>query len=203
MNRALHRLGAGVGTYGLTYLLVGLVTMPLFPRILQSSRWAAGESLPLWMAYTEVGRPFWKAVGWVLLGIHRIPLDVRYRPPEATLGRDVLLVAGYEWLYLVPAIACFLGGAATVALSADSSPIDLAVGSYLAVGYAGAAVLSTVLFRVTTTKASVRPLLLGHWNPAWLLLIVGYPLVFGTIGAFAAKSPLLQRIQVRNMDRGG
>lgn len=203
MNRSLHRLGAGVATYGLTYLLVGLVTMPLLPRMLQSSRWAAGESLPLWQAYTEVGRPIWKAVGWVLLGSHRIPLAVKYRTSELTLGRDVLLVVGYEWLYLVPAVACILGGAATVILSTDSAPIEVAIGSYLAVGYAGAAVLSMILFRVTTNKAVVKPLLLGRWSPEWLLFIVGYPLVFGTLGAFAAQSPLLQRIQVRNLGRGG
>lgn len=32
------RIGGGVGTYVLSYLLVGLVTLPLMPRILQPSR---------------------------------------------------------------------------------------------------------------------------------------------------------------------
>lgn len=203
MNRALHRLGAGVGTYGLTYLLVGLVTMPLLPQMFQSSRWAAGESLPLWLAYTEIGRPVWKAIGWVLLGTNRIPLDVKAQTPELMVGRDVMLVAGYEWLHLIPAVACLLGGAATVVLSTDSSSVEMAVGSYLAVGYSGAAILSTVLFGVSTSRAIVRPLLLGYWNPFWMLFVVGYPLVFGTVGAFAAKSPLLKRIQVWNLNRGG
>ncbi|RBI60278.1 hypothetical protein DMJ13_18210 [halophilic archaeon] len=158
----------------------------------------------LWLAYTDAGQPFWKAVGWVLLNTHSIPVDTHFIGPSLSGGTTVDVVGGYEWLYLVPAVACLLGGAATVVLSANSSPIELAVGSYLAVGYAGTAVLSASIFEINTSKAGVGMMMrLSTWNMTWLIAIVGYPLVFGTLGAFIAQSPLLQDIQFRRLNRDG
>ncbi|WP_458187325.1 hypothetical protein [Haladaptatus sp. NG-WS-4] len=194
MIRGFRRIGAGIGTYLLSYLLVGLATIPLLPRILQPSRDPSGEARMLWLAYTDAGQPVWKAVGWVLLNAHFIPVNAHFRGAGLSGGTTVGVVGGYEWLYLVPVVACLLGGAAIVVLSDDSSPVAPAVGSYLAVGYVPTAVLSAPLFAINTSKAGV-----GMGDESGHLFLRGVlavrprrlPLVFGTLGAIVAKSPLL------------
>lgn len=192
MRTALRRATVGVGTYVAAYLLMGLATVPVRSRILKATFPASGsgESVSaLWHVYASAGRPVWKAVGWILLDAHLVVLRVAPEPNSIT-WKNPLVVAGVDWLYLVPAVACVGGGVAVVRVTSEPAPVALAVGTHLAVGYASAAVASAFAFRLAVGTASVAPALVNPVSLAWPIAAVGFPLVFGSLGAVVGRTPL-------------
>lgn len=196
MRTALRRATIGVGAYVTAYLLMAIATIPLRSRILKAT-FPGGESTSdLWHVYEAAGQPVWKAVGMVLLNAHLVPLRVAPKPNSITWKNPLVATeVGADWLFLVPALACFVGGLAVVVLSPKSGPVPWAVGAYLAIGYGVTAVGSAFVVPITVGTATVRPALVNPVSLAWPLAVVGFPLVFGAIGAFVAQSPVLHRRQ--------
>lgn len=201
MRPALRRAIAGVGTYLGAYLLMAIATVPIRSRVLKATFPGAESVSDLWHVYEAAGQPVWKAVGLVLLNAHLVPLRIEAQPNVVTWKNPLVWTAGADWLYLVPAVACFAAGLAVVLLSEKSTPIPWAVGAYLAIGYVATAVASTFLVGITAGAATARPALLSRVSLAWPLAMVGYPLVFGSLGAFAAQTPLLEGFRSPNRDR--
>lgn len=195
MRTALRRATIGVGTYVTAYFLMAIATIPFRSRILKATFPGVESASDLWHVYEAAGQPVWKAVGLVLLNAHLVPLRIAPEPNSITWKNSLAATgAGADWLFLVPALACFVGGLVVV-LSAKSRPVPWAVGAYLAIGYGVTAVGSAFVVPITVGTATVRPALINPVSLAWPLAVVGYPLVFGAIGAFVGQSPVLHRRQ--------
>lgn len=200
MQTVIRRIFAGVGAYIGVGFLTWLSASSLLPRIFK----VASEDL--WQIYTDAGQPVWKAVSWLVLSVHFIPL--RVQPPDGgsvwrTLMRNQ--IGAPDWLYLIPAIACFAAGVTVVFVSSEPDPIEWAIGSYLAIGYTTAGVVSAVASRLTIetvylvgrvpidATATIAPGLINPVTLIWPLAMVGYPLFFGSLGAVVGQRSLSQR----------
>jgi len=196
MSRPLRDIGAGVGTYILGYVLMGLVAFSSLERLVQAT--FDGVEAPhvsdLWGVYEAAGQPVWTALGWVWLNAHWVILRIEHEPNVIT-WKNLISASGTTWLYLVPALACVLGGMA-VALVRDGPVIEVAVGAYLAMGYTLAAVASTFAFGLSVPldggTATVAPSLINRVSLVWPIATIGHPLVFGSLGAAIGSTTSLQ-----------
>lgn len=194
MPSALRRATIGVGTYIAAYLLMGLATVPVLSRIMKATFPGVEGSSALWHTYTAAGQPVGKAIGWTLLNAHLVTLRIAPEPNSIT-WKNPLVWAGVDWLYLAPAVACVIGGVAVVRSSTQSDPIPLAVGTHLAIGYASAFLVSVFVFRLTIGTATVRPSLISPASVVWPLAVIGFPVVFGSLGAVLGRTSVLYRPQ--------
>lgn len=194
MHTVLRRSIAGVGTYVGAHLLTWLTTLSILPRILKAPSVGGEDVSSLWHVYDAAGQPVWKAVGWVLLGAHRVPLRIKFGPGSYS-WTDLMGAAAPDWLYLIPVITCFAGGLTVVLLSPKPAPIEWAVGSHLAIGYAIAAVTSAFVVELTMDTAAVFPALMNPSSLVWPLAVVGFPLLFGSLGAVVGQTSLLHRFR--------
>ncbi|WP_276300930.1 hypothetical protein [Halorussus lipolyticus] len=192
MRTALHRIAGGALAYLVSYLLVGLVTVPRLDRYLRRS---SDEAVTVLDVYHSAGSPLWQAVGWFTLNAHGVPVDV-----VAVRDSGNFVADGAMWfsaipglLGLVPMVACLLVGAVLTARS-RSSPVPASVGAHMVLGYLFATLLSTAVFAgaVGPVSASASVLLPGDYaGGRWWLVVVFAPLVFGSVGALMGQSPLL------------
>ncbi|WP_152529870.1 hypothetical protein [Candidatus Halobonum tyrrellensis] len=189
---ALRSVGSGVGAAVVAYALTGLVALSLLPRLITQAT-PTGEESGLFQAYEAAGQPLWRAAGWILFNENFIPISVSSEG-ETTYGILVPTLAGAEWLFVIPALACLLGGLVAVRLTTTSSTIPVAVGAYLTVGYTLITLVAALLFTMTAAGYTVQPNLLSGSTLIWPLVIVGYPLIFGSLGAVIATSPLVREV---------
>jgi len=177
----------------------------MLPRIFQAaSEGTAGTNLR--QLYTDAGQPVWKAVTWLVLGVHFVPL--RVLGPRGNWAWQTLMrnqTGAPDWLYLIPAIACFAAGMTVILVSSEPDPIEWAIGSHLAIGYTAAGVASAVVSRLTIetaivlgrvpvdAPATIVPRLINPVSLIWPLAMVGYPLLFGSLGAVVGQSSLVQK----------
>lgn len=197
MRTALHRIGAGALAYVVSYILVGLVTVP---RLGQYLTLDSNNAVTLLEVYRSAGSPLWQAIGWFTLNAHGVSIAISSKSGHTVAGGNLVhgesLWLGFipGWLGLVPMIACLLVGVAVSATNRFSSPVPAGVGAYMAPGYLFAVLLSTVVFAgavaPVTTAARIAPLR-QYLGGRWLLLAVLSPLVFGSLGASLGRSPVL------------
>lgn len=178
-----------------------LVNSPPHPQ----SSVRSSATANLWQIYTDAGQPVWKPFTWLVLSVRSVPLRVQIRGGWAWHGLMRNQTGAPDWLYLIPAIACFSGGVAVVILSSKPDPIEWGIGSHLAIGYTTAGVASAVVSRLTierailvgrVTEESTATIITRLINPVsliWPLAMVGYPLLFGSLGAVVGQSSLYQR----------
>jgi hypothetical protein len=164
--------GGGVGAflvgYLATYLAVGSAVESSFVRQVIE---AVGGDLPTW-----------KVVGWVFFNAHAVST----RLPGLLGPESVNLLSSADAfpaaLYVVPPLALLATGAAVGLVAADRA--DAGVGLAALVGvYLVAAGLGSVLVTVSAGDTSLGPATL----PALALAGLGYPLVFGGVGAAAGS----------------
>lgn len=178
MQPSSRRLFAGVLTFGLAYVLTALVAFPWQSHLLPASPEA----------------PYWIAAGWILLATHGAEMVV-FQPGTISHTNPVS-DAGFQWLLVVPILVSFIAGVVTVRTSSLSSPVSTAIGGYLTVGYLSATTLSFFVFRVSVTT-DTGTTVTGHpdvLSILWLLPAVFVPLVFGSLGAWSGKSPMLDTV---------
>ncbi|MFC4447789.1 hypothetical protein [Halorussus aquaticus] len=192
MRTALHRIAAGALAYVVSYVLIGLATVPRLGRYLVR---ASDDAVTVLDVYRSAGSPLWQAVGWFTLNAHGVPIDIAAVRDTGNFVSDGAMWLGIlpGWLGLVPLVACLLVGV-TVTATNRSSPVPMGVGAYMVPGYLVALLLSTVVFAggVGPVTASARVLLPGSYpGGRWLLLVVLAPLVFGSLGASLGQSPVL------------
>jgi hypothetical protein len=175
MRSRTRRLLAGVVAFGLSYLLTAVVAFPWADRLVPASPEA----------------PYWVAVGWILLAAHGAEIVVAQ--PGAISHTNPVFDAGFQWLLLVPTVASFLVGLVTLRTSHLSAPRPTRTGTYLAVGYLAATVASFAAFRTSVATGAGTTVTAGPdvLSALWVLPAVLVPLVFGFLGAWVAKSPLL------------
>lgn len=205
MQTVIRRIFAGFGAYISVGLLTWLTSVSMLPRILRAASEGMGDA-NLWQIYTDAGQPVWKAVTWLVLSVHFVPL--RVQQPGGGWAWQTLMrnqTAAPDWLYLIPAISCFAAGVTVIFFSSEPDAIEWAIGSYLAIGYTIAAVASAVLSRLTIetvividraavdATATIVPRLLNPVTLIWPLAMVGYPLLFSSLGAVVGQSSFLQR----------
>jgi hypothetical protein len=196
MNRALQNVGYGVLTYLFGCLLAAVAALSgTLDVILQSSPGGVGSdgASAAWQVYAAAGRPVWKAVDWVYLNAHGVPMRIMSEPGAYT-SINPLFESGVAWLYLVPPVACLVGGA-VAATRTTSTGLPVAVGAYLAVGYVGAGVASAFLAVARTPTQFAMPALVNDVAMYWPVVLAGVPLAFGTLGAALAASPTASRLR--------
>ena len=180
MRTALQRIAAGALAYIISYVLIGLVTVPRLGYYLAHDSVNGVTALDV---YHEAGRPLWQAVGWFTLNANRVPINVG-------LGTTNFLSGGREWLGviyggvgLVPMVACLLVGVA-VAVRSSPSPVPLSVGAYMTPGYLFAVLVSLVVFAGRGGPVDASAVLFaGYPNGQWVVFVLLTPLVFGSLGA--------------------
>ncbi|NEU55935.1 hypothetical protein [Halorussus sp. MSC15.2] len=192
MRTALHRIASGALAYVVSYVLIGLVTVPRLGQYLVR---ASDDAVTVLDVYHSAGSPLWQAVGWFTLNAHGVSIDIAAVRDTGNFVSDGGMWLGIlpGWLGLVPIVACLLVGVAVSATN-RSSPVSMGVGAYMAPGYLFTMLLSTVVFAGTVgpVTASARVLFPGNYpGGRWLLFVVLTPLVFGSLGAFLGQSPVL------------
>ena len=187
MRTLLHRIVAGAVAYVVSYVLIGLVTVPRVGQLLTQK---AGNAVTVFDVYRSAGSPLWQAVGWFTLNTHGVLIDI-----AAVRGSRNLVSTGaawlgmiHGWIGLIPMVACLLVGVAVAVRG--PSPVPLSVGAGMAPGYLFVMLLSTVLFTVGPVTSSAS-LWLTIRDVEWLLFVVLSPLVFGSLGALLGRSPVL------------
>lgn len=187
MRVAYRRIIGGVLTYALGFVLTGLVAYPWLDQIL---RGAPGSSSGPYHVYRIANEPLLTAVGWILLSVHRAEMVVRQ--PGMVGHLNPVQQAGFGWLLVVPAIACFIGGLVTGLTSSRSTPNSVFVGMYQAIGYVFAMTVSFFLLRLRVidsgTSIMASPDILSI---LWLFPAIALPLIFGSLGAFLSRSPIV------------
>ena len=169
-----RRLLAGVLTFALAYALTALAVLPWKARFLHYAPDA----------------PYWIAAGWAFLATHGADVVV---PQPGRIGHlNPVYQDGFQWLLAFPILASFIGGVVAVRTSSLTAPAPTAIGSYLAVGYLSATIASFFLFRTTAvvdgTTVTVQSDVLGV---LWVFPSFLIPLVFGSLGVWSGRSPLL------------
>lgn len=169
---------AGVLTFALAYVLTAVAVLPWKSRFL----------------HFDPDAPYWIAAGWAFLATHGA--DVVVSQPGRIGRLNPVYEAGFQWLLLIPIFASFIVGLVAVRTSSLTAPVATSIGGYLAVGYLSATVASFFLFRSSTTidggaTVTVQPDVLSVLWPLSAFLI---PLVFGSLGAWSGKSPLLDAL---------
>lgn len=192
MRTALHRVAGGALAYLVSYLLVGLATIPRLDRYLRRS---SEEAVTVLDVYHSAGSPVWQAVGWFTLNAHGVPTDISAVRDTGNFVADGAMWFGAipGWLGLVPMVACLLVAAILTARS-RSSAVPASVGAHMVPGYLFAMLLSTAVFAgpVAPVNTSAKVLLPGDYaGGRWWLLVVFAPLVFGSLGALVGQSPML------------
>lgn len=195
MRTALHRVAAGVFAYLVSYVLVGLVTVP---RLGQYLTRGPSNAVTVLDVYHSAGSPLWQAIGWFTLNAHGVSISISSKSGHPVGAGNFVHAESLwlgiipRWLGLVPMVACLLVGVA-VAATSRSSPVPTSVGAYMAPGYLFAMLLSTVVFGPVgpvTASVSINPLT-QYLGGRWLPLVVLSPLVFGSLGALLGQSPVL------------
>jgi hypothetical protein len=195
MRTVIRRVGGGVLAYLATYALIALLTAP---RMTEYLRLDEREALAALEIYRGAGEPMWQAVGWLTVNAHNVPVTIRTdEGTVATITNFVLDGGGWlgvlpGWLGLVPVVACLLVGLAIAVTSPRSVPVTWSIGAYMTVGYVPALLASTVLFSGTVGPVDAKFVLIqGYPADRWLLPTIVAPLIFGSIGAFVGRSPVL------------
>ena len=202
MRTALQRIAAGALAYIVSYVLIGLVTIPRLNQYLRPNREGVVTVLEV---YHSAGSPLWQAIGWFTLNANGVPINIYTGSgnaiPTVNFVSDGSLWFGVipGWFGLVPMVACFLVGVVVAATSRPPSPFPLSVGAYMVPGYLVALLASTVVFAggVGPVNASVK-LIDTYPADRWLLPTLLTPLLFGSLGAFLGQSPFLKS-NVENM----
>jgi hypothetical protein len=189
MRTVLRRIAAGALAYVVSYVLIGLVTVPRLGEYLTRESTNAVTALDV---YHSAGSPLWQAIGWFTLNANGVPIRVAGDTTNFVANGTVWLGMVHGWVGLIPMVACLLVGAIVVMRSPSSSPVPLSVGAYMMPGYLVAVLASTVVFGgevgPVTATASLR---LNIWDSQWLLFVLLLPLVFGSLGALLGQSPIL------------
>jgi hypothetical protein len=200
MRPVVHHVIGGVLAYAVTYALIGLPTVPRTPEYLHVD--PPNEFVAL-EAYRAGGEPLWQAVGWFPVNAHNIPVDISTGTQEVSWVNFVFPGARWlgvivGWLGLVPFVACFVIGFAIAVTSPRSTPIARSVGAYMTVGDVPALVASTIRFSGAVGPVDATfTLVMGYPADRWLLPAVAAPLLFGSLGAFLGRSPLLEPFRDR------
>lgn len=196
MHTVLHRIAAGALAYVVSYVLIGLATVP---RIGQYLTPYPGNGVTVLEVYRSAGSPLWQAIGWFTLNANGVPVTISVGAgnvvPEATLVHEgsVWLGVVQGWLGLVPMVACLLVGVAVTARSNGPSPVPLSVGAYMVPGYLFAVLASTVAFSGTVGPVDASATLFsGYPADKWLIPVLLSPLVFGSLGALLGQSSVLE-----------
>lgn len=194
MNTALQRVLAGTLAFVVSYVLIGLATVT---RIAQYLTPDTIPGVTVLEVYRSAGRPQWQAIGWFTLNVHGIPVTVSIDKGHL-VSQELLVHEGALWLGIVPGwfgfapmVACLVVGAA-VATRGGPTP-SAAIGTWMAAGYFVAVLLSTYLFSGAVGPVNAHFDLIGTYPPEkWLLPVILYPLVFGSVGAYLAQSHLIR-----------
>ncbi|UPV74995.1 hypothetical protein M0R89_02755 [Halorussus limi] len=188
MRTSLRRIGAGAFAYVVSYVLIGLVTVPRFDQYLTHD---PSNAVGVLDAYHSAGSPLWQAVGWFTLNAHAVPINVGSGDVNFVSDGAMWLGIIPGWLGLVPMVACLLVGVAVTATS-RSSPVPVSVGAHMIPGHLFAMLVSTVAFAgaVGPVTASAS-LTVNVRDGRWLVFVVLSPLVFGSLGALLGRSPVL------------
>lgn len=165
----------------MSYLLTLAAIRPRLPALLVPVGREERPVGPLARAYTTGGEPLTEAAGWVFLSVHRIPLYAVGPEEVLAIGLHVPLAADAVWLYGVPAAGCLLGGAVVALWEAPVDPLP--VGGGVTLGYVPAVLVGVLLFRGPVGAVAVVPNLASVATIDWPIALVGYPIVFGTLGA--------------------
>lgn len=179
-----RRVAWGVLTALLTYLATAVAVRDRLTALLAP---VGPESAPgpLARAYTTAGEPFAQAVGWVFLSSHRLPLFAVGPEEVLAIGLHVPAASGAVWLYGVPAAGCLVGGALVATLDGPADPLP--VGGGLAVGYVPAVLAGVGLFRGGSGAVAVYPNVASVVTVDWPLAVVGYPVVFASLGVLVVR----------------
>ena len=189
MRTVLHRIAAGALAYVVSYVLIGLLTVPRLGEYLAHD---SGNAVAAFDVYHSAGSPLWQAIGWFTLNANGIPISVGTDATNFVSDGTVWLGMIHGWVGLLPMAACLLVGATVAVRSQSPSPVPLSVGAFMTPGYLVAVLASTVVFSgavgPVTASAQLR---LSIWDSQWLLLVLLLPLVFGSLGALLGQSPIL------------
>lgn len=186
MRTVLHRIAAGALAYIVSYVLIGLVTVPRLGQYL-----AHDSGNAVLDVYHSAGSPLWQAIGWFTLNANGVSISVGQNTTNFVAdGAWIGVIHG--WIGLVPMVACLLVGVTVAVRSPPPSPVPLSVGAYMTPGYLFAVLASTVVFTgsggpVDATAMSRATYLDGQW----LVYVLFTPLVFGSLGALLGQSPVL------------
>ncbi|WP_115865693.1 hypothetical protein [Halorussus litoreus] len=128
--------------------------------------------------------PTWKAVGWFLHSAHNAKLVAPLPDFGTTLTLNLVSRTGgqFQLLYLLPPIALVAAGFLVARTSTTyGARGEQYTGASVALGYVPCCIVGGLLF--TVGRPAIGPSLLQ----SILYAGIGYPVVFGYLGGFAAR----------------